>query len=136
MSQYSISLIIFIGLCLVISCSSSEKTAEQEKEDEVYVFDEVPIEETPTKESIKTKIEYNYFVQIGAFATKRNAELYAADCSEHISEELEIVYNDKSYLYMVRLKTNYNTQLEAERVRDRIRNNPKFLDAWIGKIQK
>ena len=102
----------------------------------MYVFDEVPIEETSTKEIIRTKIEYNYFVQIGAFATKRNAELYAADCSEHISEELEIVYNDKSHLYMVRLKTNYNTQLEAERVRDRIRNNPKFLDAWIGKIQK
>ena len=130
--------ILFFIFCLLLAagCSPSEKSSKKGNEDETYVFDEIPIEEEPVNEKVKNYVEYNYFIQLGAFATEHNAELYASQCTEYISEELEVVYNDITNLYVVRIKSFFHTQLEAERVRDRIRKNEKFLDAWIGKIKR
>jgi hypothetical protein len=132
-------LLTFLILPLLIfftACSSSEKSVNNEEEDKVYIFDEVPIEEVPGTENVEDSVRYKYFVQIGAFATRNNADLFARECSESLVEELEILFNNSYSLYQVRIKKEFPTRAGAIELRDKIRRNEKFKDAWVVKVHK
>ncbi|MFC2103159.1 SPOR domain-containing protein [Bacteroidota bacterium] len=125
------SLLIFIS-----ACSSSEKNVKKQNEDKVYIFDEVPIEDVSGTENVDDLARYNYFVQIGAFATRNNAELFAKESSGSLVEELEILFNNNYSLYQVRIKKEFPTRAGAIELRDKIRRIEKFKDAWVVKVPK
>jgi len=135
-------LFIFSVLLLISGCSSSKGFEENKSSDEdgVYVFDEVPVEEVSNEVSENadedTSEEYNYFVQVGAFTTNDNAETFIKSASEILSEELEIIFNSKTSLYQVRVKKAFTSRIEAAVLRDKIRLNENYKDAWIAKTPK
>jgi hypothetical protein len=120
------------------ACSSSKESSGKNGDDEseVYVFDEVPVDNSHIEDGKDSNVEYNYFVQIGAFATKSNAEKFSDESAKLLNEELEIQYDNQTYLFQVKLKKVFFSRIEAAIVRDKIRLNEKYLDAWIQKEVK
>jgi len=125
-------------LFLSVSCSSSKQTTDEEGSDnDVYVFDEVPLDdESDNTQKPSEELNYNFFVQIGAFTTRTSAQDFAEKSTNFLNDELEIKYNDKTELYAVRLKKMFSSRTEAEKIRDELRQNDKFKDAWIAKERK
>jgi hypothetical protein len=123
-----IFLFTFLFAALCISCSSSvEETREEIKEEnpeEEYHFDEVPLEEMESEQVL-------FFIQIGAFTTKDNAEKFAEISSEELDREVFVSYNQNVNLFVVRLKENFKDKREAEKVRDQIKLNENYKDAWV-----
>ena len=131
--RFVISIIIFLG-----ACSSSEKTADKNNNDDEgdYVFDEVPAGDSFQIDNEEKDINFNYYVQIGAFTTKKSAQDFAGKSTRFLNEELEIKYEDRTELYAVRIKNNFDSRIEAEKVRNQIRQNEEYADAWIVKEHK
>jgi len=124
-------------LFLAVSCSSSKQNTDDEGgDDDVYVFDEVPLDDSNNTQNAPEELNYNFFVQIGAFTTRTSAQDFLENSTNLLNDELEIKYNDKTELYAVRLKKMFSSRTEAEKIRNEIRQNDKFKDAWIAKERK
>lgn len=131
---YSIAL-IFVTFSF-FGCTGSQQSTE---EDKVYVFDEIPKENTI--EAPKTGVYPNlnetyYVVQIGAFTSKDRADQFAEMSKTKIKNDISITYSDAVKLYVVQINPFYKSKREAELVRDEIRQIPDFSDAWIVTINK
>jgi hypothetical protein len=129
----TISVLLYILIALnFISCSSSVEETREEKvnneEEEKYIFDEIPINETVKKEY--------FIIQIGAFTTKQNAESFAEESRIKLNEEVSVTYSSDVNLFIVRLDKEFKIKKEAEKVRNRIRLNDEFKDAWIVTLAK
>lgn len=136
-----VSLIINLLFFLVymIGCSSSQQTqTTRSSEDSLYVFESVPdtsSEEIPVLNYPDMGMTY-YVVQIGAFTTKANAEKFAEESKTELPYNVKISFSKQNNLYVVQLKDYYTARSEAEKVRDDLRRNEKFGDAWILTIYK
>lgn len=128
-------IIIFIGT-LFISCTTSQKSS---GEDQIYVFDDIPKENTidaPKTGEYPNLNQTYYVVQIGAFTTKEKAEAFAEMSRAKLKNNISITYSDTVKLYVVQITPFYKTKKESELVRDEIRLNSEFSDAWIVTINK
>ena len=125
-------IIIFLG-----ACSSSKETTDNNNDEEGdYVFDEVPASDSFQIDNAEKELNYNYFVQIGAFTTKASAENFVEGSTNTLNEELQIKYSSISNMYTVRLKELFSSRIEAEKKRNELWQNDKFKDAWIVKEHK
>lgn len=127
---------LFILMFLIAACSGSQNTSE---EDKVYVFDEIPKENTvdvPKTGEYPSINQTYYVVQIGAFTTKERAEEFVSLCKTKIKNEISISYSEQVKLYVVQLVPFYKSKKEAELVRDELKLNPEFNDAWIVTVDK
>jgi hypothetical protein len=124
---------IFLG-----ACSSSEKSTKKEdgEEEDVYIFDEVPASDSFQIDNAENDLNFNFFVQIGAFTTKVSAEDFAEEGVQTLNKEFEVKYSSISNLYTVRLKEFFNSRIEAEKIRNELWQDDKFKDAWIVKEPK
>ncbi|HMN47689.1 MAG TPA: SPOR domain-containing protein [Ignavibacteriaceae bacterium] len=132
--------VIFLSVILLLSffigCTTSQQSSE---EDKIYVFDEIPKENTidaPKTGEYPNLNQTYYVVQIGAFTTKERADEFAELSKKKIKNEINITYSDAVKLYVVQITPFYKSKKEAELVRDEIRQNPDFSDAWIVTINK
>lgn len=124
-------------LLLSVSCSSSKQATDEESDDNgVYVFDEVPAGDSFQIDKAENDLNFNFFVQIGAFTTKASAEDFAEESAITLKKELKIKYNSISNLYTVRLVELFNSRIEAEKIRNELWQDDKFTDAWIIKEHK
>lgn len=144
MQKVFLSLLITI---LVFGCSASEVTTEQsdKKEAEVYVFDDIPTQdstsfaesETIKKDSeLKTEqkpvtesISKKFTVQVGAFTSKERAELFIKENQSKTSFPLSMMYVTQNQLFAVQIPP-YNTKEEADKIRDVLKKFPAFKDAF------
>lgn len=132
---FSQILILFL-LTILTSCATSQEAME---EDKIYVFDEIPKENTieaPKTGEYPDLNQTYYVVQIGAFTTKEKAESFAEMSKLKIKNKIDITYSDPVKLYVVQITPFYKSKREAELVRDEIRLNPEFNDAWIVTVNK
>lgn len=121
---------------LFSGCSGSQQSSE---EDQVYVFDQIPKENTieaPKTGEYPDINETYYVVQIGAFTTKERADSFAEMSKLKLKNEIDITYNESVKLFVVQVIPFYKSKKEAELVRDEIRMNPDFNDAWIVTVNK
>lgn len=131
---YSISILFLIFS--FFGCTGSQQSTD---EDKVYVFDEIPKENTieaPKTGEYPNLSETYYVVQIGAFTTKDRADQFAEMSKTKIKNDISITYSDAVKLYVVQINPFYKSKKEAELVRDEIRQIPEFNDAWIVTINK
>jgi len=120
-----------------VSCSSSKQNTNGDSGDkDVYIFDEVPASDSFQVNNTEDDLNYNFFVQIGAFTTRISAEDFAKEGVHTLNKELEVKYNSFSNLYTVRLKEFFKSRIEAEKIRNELWQDDKFKDAWIVKEQK
>ena len=133
----SIIFVTFIAIFLG-ACSSSKDTSDKNNnnEEEGYVFDEVPAGDSFQPDNAEDDLNYNFFVQIGAFTTKISAEDFEAEAVNTLNKELVVKYSSISNLYTVRLKEFFNSRIEAEKIRNELWQDDKFKDAWIVKEPK
>ncbi len=136
MKEIFLFLLVLFLLTFLASCTTSQESTE---EDKIYVFDEIPkentIEASKTGEYPNLNQTY-YVVQIGAFTTKEKAESFAEMSKTKIKNEIDITYSDPVKLYVVQITPFYKSKKEAELVRDEIKLNPEFNDAWIVTVNK
>lgn len=133
MNLKSIIFVIFITIFFG-ACSSSKDTSDKNNtEEEGYVFDEVPASDSYLPDNTEDELNYKFFVQIGAFASKKSAEDFAEEGVNTLNKEFEVKYNSKTNLYTVRLKEFFNNRIEAEKIRNELWQDDKFKDAWIVK---
>lgn len=124
-------------LLLSVSCSSSKQNTDEESDvNGVYVFDDVPSGDSFQIDNAENDLNFNFFVQIGAFTTKASAEEFAEESVNTLNIELEIIYSSISNLYTVRLKELFNSRSEAEKKRNELWQDDKFKDAWLVKERK
>jgi PBP1b-binding outer membrane lipoprotein LpoB len=133
----SIIFVTFITIFLG-ACSSSKDTSNKNNNDEQegYVFDEVPSSDSYQPDNTEDDLKYNFFVQIGAFTSKKSAEDFAEEGANNLNTEFEVKYNSISNLYTVRLKEFFNSRIKAEKIRNELWQDDKFKDAWIVKEHK
>jgi PBP1b-binding outer membrane lipoprotein LpoB len=128
---------LIVLLYLFVSCSSSKQNNDEKSDDnDVYVFDEVPLDDSNNTQTTPEELNYNFFVQIGAFTTRTSAQDFAEKSTNFLNDELEVKYNDKTELYAVRLNKMFNSRNEAEKIRNELRQNDRFKDAWIVRERK
>ena len=131
---------IFISLLfsfLFTFCSSTKETEKESKaDDEIYIFDEVPPEDSYTFEKPINDINFFYVIQIGAFSTRERAELFVEKSRKELNRESSITYNDEVDLYVVRLDEMFNSKIDAERVRANLWQLEDYNDAWIIPIRQ
>ena len=129
--------IIFITFVTIffVACSSSKDTSDKNNNDgdEDYVFDEVPASDSYIPDNTEEDLKYNFFVQIGAFTSKKSAEDFAEESANNLNKEIEVKYISNSNLYTVRLKEFFRSRIEAEKIRNELWQDDKFKDAWIVK---
>ena len=118
-------------------CSSSKETGEEnEKEDEIYIFDEVPSEDSYTFEKPVSNVTFLYKIQIGAFSTRERAELFSEKSRRELNRGIGISYNDDVNLFVVQLEEKFSSEIEAERVRANLWQMEDYNDAWIIPIRQ
>jgi cell division protein FtsN len=146
---------------LMIACSSGEKATEenQQKQPEIYVFDDIQKVDTSvvaqdtikTEPSVSEKIKTesvekidtvkiqenlgNYIVQVGAFSTKERAETFIKENQSKVDYKMTSGFNDQTKLYVVQLPP-FHSRESAEEVRNSIRQIPVFKGAFIISIEK
>ena len=124
--------ILLIFSLFFIYCSSSEEIGkEKEKEDEIYIFDEVPPEDSYKFEKPGINAKLHYVIQIGAFSTRERAELFAEKSRINLNRGMVIRYNDDVNLFIVRLEKIFSSKVEAERVRANLWQIEEYKKAWI-----
>ena len=134
MKLFVSSALLFFVLFYAGACTPSEESTKTgNNEDENYVFDDIPFEDSTLVEKPGDNIEYNYFIQIGAFSTLDNAEVFAAESRKILKEELVVEKSDKTKLYIVRLRRIFGNRLEAMKTRNELWQYDKFNDSWIFK---
>ena len=134
MKLFVSSALLFFVLFYAGACTPSEESTKTgNNDDENYVFDDIPFEDSTLVEKPGDNIEYNYFIQIGAFSTLDNAEVFAAESRKILKEELVVEKSDKTKLYIVRLRRIFGNRLEAMKTRNELWQYDKFNDSWIFK---
>jgi len=124
-------------ILLSVSCSSSKQNTDEESGDNgVYIFDEVPSGDSFQIDNEEYDLNFNFFVQIGAFSTMKSAKDFTEVSADSLNKELEIKYNSISNLYTVRLVELFNSRIEAEKIRNELWQDDKIKDAWIVKEYK
>ena len=126
-------------LTFLIACSSSEQSTTDEHSDENknYIFDEIPAEnDLNIEDSLKSSDDYYYLIQIGAFASKRGANDFAKMSENKLSEKIVVKFSDRVDLYTVQLERKFNNRYEAETLRDELRKQEEFKDAWVVEVKK
>jgi len=129
------------SLIFFASCSSTEETqknqdTEKEKSvDSVYIFDEIPPEdsfkfEAPVQESVDV-----FVVQIGAFSNLESAKDFAEQSRVTLKKDIKVEFNDKKNLYVVWIHPPFQEKSAAESFRNDLRNYEEFKDAWIVTIE-
>ena len=133
-----IAILFFTFITFLLgACSSSKDTTDKNNDEEGdYVFDEVPASDSFQIDNTEKELNYNYFVQIGAFTTKASAENFVEGSTNTLNEELQIKYSSISNMYTVRLKELFSSRIEAEKRRNELWQYDKFKDAWIVKENK
>jgi cell division protein FtsN len=129
-------LLILTGLILSYGCSSSEQsTQEEKKEDEVYVFDEIPTDSTveikQTEQKKETKEASYFIVQIGAYSTREKAEEFASLSRTIIPDNIIVTYNHEVNLFVVQLSEKFSNKNDVAKKRDNLRSFNEFKDAWV-----
>ncbi len=138
---------------LLFACSSSEQTTKenQNKEPQIYVFDDVSKVDTigtdTTKveskefqpliqEEQKTELPQplltsgKFIVQVGAYSTRERAQAFVNANQSKIQQKMEISYNERVKLFVIQL-SHFSKREDAEKVKDNIRQIPAFKDAFI-----
>lgn len=132
-----LSLIIILIAFQLVSCSGSQQSTDSEEQ--VYVFDEVPVDKTiePTKtgEYPNTTSAY-YVVQIGAYTTEDKAKDFADLSRQKTNYKCSIVYSENLKLYLVQIIPFFKSRTEAEEVRNNLWKLEEFVDAWILTVNK
>ncbi len=129
---FSISIIYFI------SCSSSEETQVKKQEidkDTVYVFDEIPPEDTFEFEAPVPQSFDVYVVQIGAFSTFDRAKEFADQSWTKLNKEIKVEYKETKNLYVVWIYPPFKDKTSAESYRIEIQKDGEFKDAWIVTVE-
>jgi cell division septation protein DedD len=132
-----LSLIIILIAFQLVSCSGSQQS--NDSEEQVYVFDEVPVEKTidaPKTGEYPTTGSSYYVVQIGAFTTEDKAEDFAELSREKTNYRYSIVYSGNLKLYLVQVIPFFKSRTEAEEVRNNLWKTEDFVDAWILTVYK
>ena len=138
------TIIIGAGLIIAYGCSSSSESTkdDSQKDDDVYVFDDVSgydsvkTKTNVTKEDSSENISLNktsqnvYFVQIGAFSDKKRAERFLAENRALLDKEAKIKYSGRVELFVIQMPPLYSRE-EAEELRNRLWKTEQFSDAWI-----
>jgi hypothetical protein len=128
-----------LGVLLLfsISCSSSKQnTNEDISDNDVYVFDEVPINESqPSDVQPPNDFERNYIIQIGAFSSKQNADKFAEESKIILSEDVNVEFNERINLYVVTLSRIFNSRIAAVNRRDELWRYKEFSDAWLKEVK-
>ena len=132
-----LKLFTFVVLLLFsISCSSSKQTADEESGDNgVYIFDAVPIDDTPTNEFEQKEIQRNYVIQIGAFSSKENADKFAEESKTLLGEDVKVDYNERISMYVVVLSRIFESRSSALNQRDKLWKYNQFSDAWLKEVK-
>ncbi len=145
----SLSTLILFSL-LLSACSSTQQTTQSKTEpkDSLYVFDKVPVdttkplilskeaapaEESPNIQNIQTPY---YLVQIGAFTSKDRAQEFVDKTQSLLNQQVKITLNPDINLFVVRLAKIYTTHDDAEKVKDDLRQQEAFKDAWVVTVDK
>ncbi len=149
-------LTISIALFFVYSCATTndvQKKNAGNAEKKVYVFDDVSVNaDSANRSNLKTdsiatslitlkpdtanlnkvmlRENVRYFVQVGAFTTKARAERFVKLNENKITFPMEISFNPKVKLFVVRLPF-FRTRQEAEKVRNALWKTKEFGDAFI-----
>ncbi len=124
-------------LLLSVSCSSSKQNTDEESGDnDVYVFDEVPIDDNPTFDVVAPKeVERNYVIQIGAFSSKENADKFAEESKIILSEGVKVDYNERMRLYVITLTRIFESRTMAVNRRNDLWKYEQFRDAWLREVK-
>jgi hypothetical protein len=123
---------IVVTSWIINSCSPFEDTQVKKQEvDSLYIFDEIPSEdsfkfEAPVQESVDV-----FVVQIGAFSNLESAKEFAEKSRELLNKDIKVEYNDKKNLYVVWIHPPFQEKSAAESFRNDLRNYEEFKDAWI-----
>ena len=121
---------------IVNSCSPFEETQVKKQEvDSLYIFDEIPPEDTfkfeaPVQESVDV-----FVVQIGAFSNLESAKDFAEQSRETLNKDIKVEYNDEKNLYVVWIHPPFQEKSAAESFRTDLRNYEEFKDAWIVTVE-
>lgn len=92
-----------------------------------------PAEESPNIQNIQTPY---YLVQIGAFTTKERAQEFVDKTQSLLNQQVKITLNPDINLFVVRLAKIYTTHDNAEKVKDGLRQQEAFKDAWVVTVDK
>lgn len=145
----SLSTLILFSL-LLSACSSTQQTTQTKTEpkDSLYVFDKVPVDTTKpvilSKEAAPAEESQNiqniqtpyYLVQIGAFTSKDRAQEFVDKTQSLLNQQVKITLNPDINLFVVRLAKIYTTHDNAEKVKDNLRQQEAFKDAWVVTVDK
>lgn len=127
---------ILVTSWIVNSCSPFEETQVKKQEvDSLYIFDEIPPEDTfkfeaPVQESVDV-----FVVQIGAFSNLESAKEFAEQSRETLNKDIKVEYNDEKNLYVVWIHPPFQEKSAAESFRNDLRNYEEFKDAWIVTVE-
>ena len=130
--------VVGISSCFFISCSSSEETQVKKGEietDSVYVFDEIPPEDSFKFESPVQQSFDVYVVQIGAFSTFDRAKEFADQSWTKLDKEIKVEYKQTKNLYVVWIFPPFQEKSSAESYKHDIQKSGEFADAWIDTIE-
>lgn len=123
-----------INIIFFISCSSSEETqvkSQTDEKDTIYVFDEIPPEDTFKFESPVPQSTDVYVIQIGAFSTFDRAKEFADQSWAQLNKEIKVEFKQDKNLYVVWIYPPYIDKSSAESYRSNIQLGGDFKDAWI-----
>jgi len=127
-----ILVMIVITSCIFNSCSSPKETQVKKAEvDSLYIFDEIPPEdsfkfESPVQQSFEV-----YIVQIGAFSNLERAKEFAEHSRAILKKDIKVEFNEKKNLYVVWIHPPYQAKQAAESYRIELREYKEFSDAWV-----
>jgi len=123
---------ILVAFWLFNSCSPFEETQVKKQEtDSLYIFDEIPPEnsfkfESPVQQTIDV-----YVVQIGAFSNLNTAKEFAEDSRAILNKDIKVEFNEKKNIYVVWLHPPFQDKGTAEVYRNELWKYEEFKDAWV-----
>ncbi|MCF8260429.1 MAG: SPOR domain-containing protein [Melioribacteraceae bacterium] len=148
-----LSVIFFLSF--FAACSTVQQTTKSEEqtqdetsaEPEIYIFDDISTEsdssanndnqisEEPESPLDAPPVNLNandvqFIVQVGAFTTKKRAELYVGENQSKLTYNLVIAFSEEVGLWVVQLP-KFSTRAEAEKVRNELWQSGNFGDAFI-----
>jgi len=123
---------LVITSCIFNSCSSPKETqVKKEEVDSIYVFDEIPPEDSfkfefPVQQSFEV-----YIVQIGAFSDLERAKEFAEHSRAILKKDIKVEFNEKKNLYVVWIHPPFQDKQAAEFYKIELREYKEFSDAWV-----
>ncbi|HOI30128.1 MAG TPA: SPOR domain-containing protein [Melioribacteraceae bacterium] len=149
------SALLILLFSLIIGCTASTETTQENREPDFYVFDDVEkidtvksepeaaekvMSDSTAKAIVDTTVipaekeivpaEVKYIIQLGAFSTRERAEQFIIENQSKISFLMNLTQKGPNKLYTVHLSP-FKERVEAESVRNTIWKIPVFKDAFI-----